>query len=148
MPVLPLVGSITRAPGWRSAPSSMAFATRSLIDPVGFWPSSFAYILTDGFGEKWRSSTSGVLPTKSTSEDATPLCTTLPDVDRRAEFAEQLVDAPREPAGRGGDGVFAVSLGELRVTAPQAREPEQVLPDVPPAVLEHPLAPFGAEALD
>jgi len=42
MPVFPLVGSITCAPGSSAASSSMAFATRSLIEPVGFCPSSFA----------------------------------------------------------------------------------------------------------
>src|SRR5437016_1256560 len=70
MPVLPLVGSITCAPGSSCAESSIAFATRSLIGPGGFWPSSFAWTRTDGFGEKRRTSTSGVLPIRSRSEDA------------------------------------------------------------------------------
>ena len=47
MPVLPLVGSSSRRPGSSSpeasAASIIAFAIRSLIEPVGFWPSSFAY---------------------------------------------------------------------------------------------------------
>jgi hypothetical protein len=46
MPVLPLVGSRSRLPGSSSpeasAVSSMDFAMRSLIEPDGFWPSSFA----------------------------------------------------------------------------------------------------------
>jgi hypothetical protein len=46
MPVLPLVGSSSSRPGVSSpdasAASIIATATRSLIDPVGFWPSSFA----------------------------------------------------------------------------------------------------------
>ena len=46
MPVLPLVGSSSSRPGSSSpeasAASIIAFATRSLIEPVGFWPSSFA----------------------------------------------------------------------------------------------------------
>ena len=42
MPVLPLVGSSSCAPGSRFAASTIASATRSLIDPVGFWPSSLA----------------------------------------------------------------------------------------------------------
>src|SRR5204863_7263699 len=75
MPVLPLVGSSSSRPGWSSpaasAASSIAFATRSLIEPVGFWPSSFAYSRTPGFGETRRSSTSGVLPIRSSSEEAT-----------------------------------------------------------------------------
>ena len=46
MPVFPLVGSSNRRPGSSSpeasAASIIAFAIRSLIEPVGFWPSSFA----------------------------------------------------------------------------------------------------------
>jgi len=42
MPVLPLVGSSSSAPGERFAASTIASATRSLIEPVGFCPSSFA----------------------------------------------------------------------------------------------------------
>ena len=46
IPVFPLVGSSSARPGSSSpeasAASSMAFATRSLIEPVGFSPSSFA----------------------------------------------------------------------------------------------------------
>jgi hypothetical protein len=42
IPVLPLVGSSSSCPGFRSAASTIASATRSLIDPVGFCPSSLA----------------------------------------------------------------------------------------------------------
>src|SRR5712691_4666482 len=70
MPVLPLVGSMMRAPGASCASSSIAFATRSLIEPVGFWPSSFAYMRTDGVGASRCSSTSGVFPIRSSSEPA------------------------------------------------------------------------------
>jgi hypothetical protein len=46
MPVLPLVGSRSSRPGSSSpedsAASTIVFAIRSLIEPVGFWPSSFA----------------------------------------------------------------------------------------------------------
>ncbi len=46
MPVLPLVGSSSSRPGCSSprasASSIIESATRSLIEPVGFWPSSFA----------------------------------------------------------------------------------------------------------
>src|SRR5581483_2852496 len=74
MPVLPDVGSSSSRPGSSSpaasAASIIASATRSLIEPVGFWPSSFAYRRTEGFGERRRSSTSGVLPTSSRREPA------------------------------------------------------------------------------
>src|SRR5215210_6742848 len=74
MPVLPLVGSSSSRPGSSSpdasAASIIALATRSLIEPVGFWPSSLAYRCTDGFGASRASSTSGVLPTRSRSEGA------------------------------------------------------------------------------
>ena len=42
MPVLPLVGSSSSAPGVEAASSTIFRATRSLTEPVGFWPSSFA----------------------------------------------------------------------------------------------------------
>src|SRR6478609_10658351 len=66
MPVLPDDGSRIVAPG-RSAPSSSASsiilrAMRSLDDPPGFWPSSFAQIFTPGLGDSWCTPTSGVLP--------------------------------------------------------------------------------------
>src|SRR5438445_11023389 len=74
MPVLPEVGSSSSRPGWSSPEASAALimdsATRSLIEPVGFCPSSFAYSRTEGFGERCRSSTSGVLPTSSRREPA------------------------------------------------------------------------------
>src|SRR5438034_10827031 len=74
MPVLPEVGSSSSRPGSSSpaasAASIMPSATRSLIEPVGFWPSSFAYRRTDGFGDRRGSSTSGVLPTSSSREPA------------------------------------------------------------------------------
>src|SRR6187431_1229339 len=71
MPVLPLVGSSSSSPGSSPAASTIASATRSLIEPVGFWPSSFAYSLTSGLGESRGSSTSGVLPTRSRRLSAT-----------------------------------------------------------------------------
>src|SRR5690242_10444262 len=70
MPVLPLVGSSSSCPGSSCAASTIATATRSLIEPVGFWPSSFAKSLTPGFGDRRGSSTSGVFPTSSRSECA------------------------------------------------------------------------------
>src|SRR5438067_221956 len=74
MPVLPDVGSRSSRPGSSSPTASaapiIARATRSLIEPVGFWPSSFAYSRTDGFGARRGSSTSGVLPTSSRREPA------------------------------------------------------------------------------
>src|SRR5205809_4382792 len=104
MPVLPLVGSSSSRPGSSSpaasAASIMANATRSLIEPVGFWPSSFAYRRTDGFGASRRSSTSGVLPTSSRRE---PALRTL------------------EPTGHGGeedDGRAVVDRGVEPVEGP------------------------------
>src|ERR687887_432350 len=81
MPVLPLVGSSSSRPGSSSpacsAASTIARATRSLIEPVGFWPSSFAYSCTPGCDDNRGSSTSGVFPTRSSSEVPTgPASTT------------------------------------------------------------------------
>src|SRR5689334_3573248 len=70
MPVLPLVGSSSSCPGSSSAASTIASATRSLIEPVGFWPSSFAKIVRPG-GDRCRSATSGVLPIRSSRLSAT-----------------------------------------------------------------------------
>src|SRR3989442_10662858 len=75
MPVLPLVGSSSSRPGCSSpdvsAASIIAFAPGSLIDPVGFWPSSLAKMRTDGFGASRLSSTSGVFPTRERRLSAT-----------------------------------------------------------------------------
>ena len=69
IPVLPEVGSSTVWPGAiapsASAASIIAFATRSLTEPVGLRPSSLAKMRTSGFGDRRGSSTSGVLPTAS-----------------------------------------------------------------------------------
>src|SRR4051812_6807362 len=74
MPVLPEVGSSSSRPGSSSpaasAASIIARAMRSLIEPVGFWPSSFAYRVTEGFGERRGSLTRGVLPTSSRRDPA------------------------------------------------------------------------------
>src|SRR5919201_2207352 len=80
MPVFPLVGSSSRRPGSSSPEASaaeiIAFAIRSLIEPVGFWPSSFAYSRTDGFGVSRGSSTSGVPPMRSRTLGAVALAAT------------------------------------------------------------------------
>src|SRR5581483_10495261 len=79
IPVLPLVGSSSARPGSSSpeasAASIIASATRSLIDPVGFAPSSLAYSWTPGFGDSRVSSTSGVPPTRSRTLGASLLAT-------------------------------------------------------------------------
>src|SRR5207253_7762236 len=146
MPVLPLVGSMMRAPGSSCASSSIAFATRSLIEPVGFWPSSFAYRRTDGFGASRCNSTSGVFPIRSRRLPAVLLRTTFPDVDRGAGLSEQLIDTPDESTPGCRDGSVAVVLDE--VASSQARELQEVLSRPPRLVLDHPLAPLRSEPLD
>src|SRR6478752_7609516 len=146
MPVLPLVGSSSSRPGWcspdDSAASIIALATRSLIEPVGFCPSSFAYTRTS---PTRRSSTSGVLPIRSSSDGATTLGIAPPQVDGRAQLPEQLVDAPHAACRIGAHGRVAVTLGQLGGAAMQAREPEQVVLGIPAAFLDHALAPFAAQ---
>src|SRR2546423_7953759 len=114
MPVFPLVGSSSRRPGSSSpeasAASIIAFATRSLIDPVGFCPSSLANRRTLPTG---CSSTSGVLPISPSSEGATTLGTALPHVDGRAELADQLVDPPQLAAAVRSDGGLTVGTHQL-----------------------------------
>src|SRR5712692_7005541 len=80
MPVLPLVGSSSSRPGSSSPAASAAwiivFAIRSLVEPVGFWPSSFAYSRMPG-GASRVNSTSGVRPTRSRTPGwASPLAPT------------------------------------------------------------------------
>src|SRR5581483_6713655 len=101
IPVLPLVGSSSARPGSSSPEASasriIASAIRSLIEPVGFAPSSLAYSRTSRFGERRGSSTSGVFPIRSSSEGARRLATghrrqqddrrALPD--RRLELVER-----------------------------------------------------------
>src|SRR5512135_2469558 len=69
MPVLPLVGSITVFPSTNcpffSACSIMYLAMRSFMEPVGLVFSSFMYISRAGFGFRYLTFTSGVLPIKS-----------------------------------------------------------------------------------
>src|SRR4029450_13187593 len=73
MPVLPDDGSMIVRPGL-SVPSSSASwiifqAIRSLIEPPGFWPSSLARMRTAGLGLNALTSTSGVLPMSSRTEE-------------------------------------------------------------------------------
>src|SRR5436305_14472854 len=91
------------------------------------------------------SSTSGVLPISSSSDGATTLRISLPEVDRRAELAEQLVDAPDGIGRVGRDHGLAVTTGQLVEAATEARESQQALPRVPGAFLDHLLAPLAAE---
>src|SRR6266487_4140303 len=104
IPVLPLVGSSSSRPGSSSpdasAASIIALATRSLIEPVGFCPSSFANSRTSPTG---RSSTSGVLPISSSSDGATTLRIALPDVHRRTQLPDHLIDPPQLTAADGVD---------------------------------------------
>ena len=71
MPVLPDDGSTIVWPGTRwpcfSASSIIALAMRSFTDPNGFWLSSLARIRTSGLGESTDTSTSGVLPIRSST---------------------------------------------------------------------------------
>src|SRR5919202_1157048 len=149
IPVLPLVGSSRARPGSSSPAASAAsiipFAIRSLIEPVGFCPSSFAYSRTSPSG---RSSTSGVLPIRSRRDGARALATSLPNVDRGAELPEQLVDAPQLAAAIRRDGGLAVGGDELGLAAAEPRQPEERLGRVPRAVLDHALAPLTAKLLD
>src|SRR5919197_1287391 len=76
VPPVPSPATSTSTRAEASAASIIAFAIRSLIEPVGFWPSSFAYSRTDGFGVRRGSSTSGVPPTRSRTLGAVALAAT------------------------------------------------------------------------
>src|SRR5437763_5364733 len=92
-----------------------------------------------------RSSTSGVSPISSSSDGATTLRIAPPEVDGRAELAEQLVDAPGARRRVRGDARAAVALDQFGLSAMQPREAEQVAPRIPGAVLDHPLPPLAPE---
>src|SRR5262245_39502542 len=91
------------------------------------------------------SSTSGVLPIRSSSDGATTLRIAAPEVDRRPQLAEQLVDAPNASGGVRGDGGLAVTADQLLLAPVQSRQTEEVVGGTPRAVFDHPLAPFPAE---
>src|SRR6266540_4222324 len=92
------------------------------------------------------SSTSGVFPTRSSSEGATVLSTAFPEVHGRTELPEQLVDAP-ELAGLPRRHIGpSVALDELRLAPAQAGQAKQVVAGVPASVLDHPFAPLASEA--
>jgi hypothetical protein len=71
MPVLPDDGSRIVWPGRSrpsfSAASIIALAIRSFTDPNGFCISSLARIRTFGLGERFETSTIGVLPIRSST---------------------------------------------------------------------------------
>src|SRR5262245_8533045 len=102
MPVFPLVGSRSRRPGSSSpdasAASSIALATRSLIEPLGFCPSSLAYSRTPDLGESRGSSTSGVDPTRSSSDAAVVLAST--GHGRKQDELITVSDRGLEPVAR------------------------------------------------
>src|SRR5512143_2792765 len=99
MPVLPLVGSTSVAPGLsaprRSASSTMASAIRSFTLPPGLSDSILAStVAPPGFGIRF-SRTSGVAPISSSTE---------PAVRGRAGAAALLVVMARSCPGRAGVG--------------------------------------------
>src|SRR6202007_2262762 len=98
---------------------------------------------TDGFGERRRSSTSGVLPTSSSREEAVAeLRTALPDVDGAAELAEHEVDAPQEAVRGDVHRDFSEALHELGAPAVEACDREQRGRSVPVTILDHSLSPL------
>ena len=73
MPVLPDDGSMIVRPVVRLPSASASWtifqAMRSLIEPPGFWPSSLARMRTAGLGLSALTSTIGVLPMSSRTEE-------------------------------------------------------------------------------
>ena len=73
IPVFPDDGSMMVRPGVRvpsaSASETMARAIRSLTEPAGFWPSNLASKRTEGFGLSTLTSTIGVSPMRSRTEE-------------------------------------------------------------------------------
>src|SRR5712691_10425730 len=91
------------------------------------------------------SSTSGVFPTRSRTDRATVLRIPPPDIGRRAQLAEELVDAPTLPGRIRGDASRSVALEEVRLAAVQPGKLEQVAARVPGSVFDHALPPLTGE---
>src|SRR4051794_6360036 len=91
------------------------------------------------------SSTSGVFPIRSRSDGATTLRIPPPDVDRGAQLAQELVDAPGSSRRVGRDAGGTATLDQLLLAPVQARQAQKVLAGIPCCVLDHALAPFAAE---
>src|SRR2546421_847535 len=146
MPVLPLVGSRSSRPGSNSpaasAVSIIALAMRSLIEPVGFCPSSFAKIRTSPTG---FNSTSGVSPTRSSTDAAIVLRIAPPDVDRRAELAKELIDTPARSGDIRVDVSRSVTFEQFLLASLQPGKAEQVAARVPRSVFDHALTPLAPE---
>src|SRR5919201_1655078 len=92
-----------------------------------------------------RSSTSGVLPISSRRLEATALRTALPHVDRRAELADHLVDAPEMAAADCIDRGAAMRVDELAFAPLQAGKQEQGIGAFPRSAFDHPFAPLAFE---
>src|SRR6266568_1977587 len=119
MPVFPDVGSRMILSGVSepsaSACSTILLAMRSLSEPVGFEPSSFAHSLTLGFGDRRGMPTSGVLPMAS-----------------RMSFARMRGDYPRtvttDPGtycsapGDGGEDRHGVAVLDVRLQRPEVAD--------------------------
>src|SRR6266508_5942002 len=91
------------------------------------------------------SSTSCVLPIRSSKDGATRLSIPPPNVDRRARLPEQLVHAPDSSGRVRRDTSRSVALTQFGRTSPQPREAKQIVARVPRSVLDHALAPLAAE---
>src|SRR6185369_10869214 len=129
MPVLPLVASISVSPGVmvprRSAPSTIESAGRSLTEPAGLLPSSFASsTLPLAPGMRCRR-TSGVLAMN---------CSSVVSIAKSLRRFQPGVVHARAPAAE-HRGAHLQRLGlrrheELdRVTPPVATDPRELLPD-------------------
>ena len=90
-----------------------------LDEPVGFWPSSFAYRRTDGFGERRGSSTSGVEPIRSRRDGASAFGRSDTAGHRRQEdHGLAVVDRRLEPVERPDVLAAEVHVHERRKLAP------------------------------
>src|SRR5690349_13910231 len=98
IPVFPDEGSRIVWPGCRvpsaSAASTIATAMRSFTEPVGFWPSSLARMRTVGLGLRSERSTSGVLPTRSSTDRTTGIDASSAAGDGRQD-GDDVVGADR-----------------------------------------------------
>src|SRR5437016_14601294 len=85
-------------------------------------------------------STSGVSPTRSSTDAAIVLRIVPPDVDRRAQLAEELIDTPARSGDIRVDVSRPVTFEQFLLASLQPGKAEQVAARVPRSVFDYAVA--------
>ena len=129
MPVFPDDGSTITCPGRSrsdfSASSIMYLAMRSLTEPNGFWFSSLARMRTSGLGDSTETSTSGVLPMRSSTLSCTlaivsTVCSSSPNRDNSDPIRQQSTANDARTSDLAADhplATFSAARNEVQTTS-------------------------------